>query len=504
MARFGSSDELAVVDGFLVLTWGEVTERLSRVANALLEFGFPNRYRLAVLGDNRADTLLTYAAAALAGVGAILINHHLTVDEVEYVLRDGKARAIWTSPATFDVATTAAGRVGIPVLASDGGANVWTSLFEHADSSPLPPDDLPASADLIYTSGTTGHPKGVEVPHWPAPTVAARLDQYAQHYCAGLGPHLVVGPLYHSGPHGAVGLLLTGSPVVIARRFDAERVLDAIETYRIATSVMVPTHFVRLLALPDGRRQKVDVSSLRVVGHTGSRCDVRLKQAMIEWFGPVLREAYGGTESGTICFIASKEWLAHPGSVGRVQAPFRPLVLAKDGSACPPGVPGELYFVDKTGRGIRYHNDPVKTAAAHREPGTFTLGDVGHLDEDGYLYIDGRVTDMVVSGGVNIYPAECERVLAEHPAVAEVAIFGVPDDEMGERVVGVVSLSDDAPPIDEILAFCRRSIAGYKIPKTLLRVSEIPRSAMGKVDRHAARQAFLDTAAPPSSDLPTG
>ena len=149
------------------------------------------------------------------------------------------------------------------------------------------------------------------------------------------------------------------------------------------------------------------MSSLRLVGHTGSRCDVPLKQAMIEWFGPVLREAYGGTESGTICFITTKEWLTHEGSVGRVQPPFRPLVVAEDGSLCAPGEQGELFFVDETGRGIRYHDDPAKTAAAHREPGTFTLGDVGHLDEDGYLYIDGRVTDMVVSGGVNIYPAEC-------------------------------------------------------------------------------------------------
>jgi long-chain acyl-CoA synthetase len=504
MAGFGSSDEVALVDASQMLSWGDVTERVSRMANAMLEFDFPERSRLAVLGDNRADTLLTYAAAALAGVGTILVNHHLTADEVEYVLRDGAARAIWTSPATFDVATTAAGRGGIPVLASEGASNAWASLLEHADGSILPPNDLPAQTDLIYTSGTTGHPKGVEVPHWPAPTVAARLEQYARHYCAGLGPHLVVGPLYHSGPHGAVGLLLTGSPVVIVGRFDAERVLDAIETYRIATSVMVPTHFVRMLALPDARRQQVDVSSLRAIGHTGSRCGSALKKAMIEWFGPVLREAYGGTESGTICSISSEEWLTHEGSVGRVQPPFRPLVVAEDGSACPPGVQGELFFVDETGRGIRYHNDPAKTAAAHRAPGTFTLGDVGHLDEDGYLYVDGRVTDMVVSGGVNVYPAECERVLAEHPAVAEIAIFGVPDDEMGERVVGLVSLRDGAPPIEDILAFCRQSVAGYKLPKTLLCVNEIPRSAMGKVDKRAARQVYLDAQDSRGSDLPTG
>jgi len=212
---------------------------------------------------------------------------------------------------------------------------------------------------------------------------------------------------------------------------------------------------------------------------------------MIEWFGPVFREAYGATESGIISYITSEEWVAHPGSVGRVKHPFIPLVLDEDGSPCAAGQDGVLYFRDETGRGVRYYHDPEKTAAAHRAPGTFTLGDVGHLDPEGYLYVTGRITDMVISGGVNIYPAECEQVLVAHPGVQDVALFGVPDGEMGERLVGLVCLSDERCSVTDLIAFCRQFIAGYKVPRQLLSVPEIPRTPMGKLDRDALRDVFL-------------
>ena len=366
-----------------------------------------------------------------------------------------------------------------------------------------PPTDLPATSDLIYTSGTTGRPKGVEFPSQPTPTVADRVELMAHHHMAGLGPHLVVGPLYHAGPHGSVGLLLTGSTVVVGGRFDAGFVLDAIEQHHVATTVTVPTHLVRLLGLPDERRRAADTSSLRMVSVTGSACPVPVMRAMIDWFGPVFLETYGASESGIISRIRSDEWVLHPGSVGRVNPPFHPLVLTEDGEPCPAGTDGVLYFADDTGRGIRYYKDPDKTAAAHREPGTFTLGDVGHLDADGYLYITGRVTDMVISGGVNIYPAECERVLAHHPSVREVALFGVPDDEMGERLVGLISLRDEATT-DELIAFCREAIAGYKVPRHLVAVDEVPRSAMGKVDKAASRRTYLEVAGAGAGALTDG
>ncbi len=470
------------------------------MSNALVELGLPRGTRLAVLGENSNETLLVYAAAVLAGVGAILVNNRLTTDEVQYLLDDGAAEAIWSSPETLPTATAAAGRRGLLVLADAANTGGWPSRVERA--SPIrPPGDLPATTDLIYTSGTTGRPKAVEFPNQSTPTVDDRLQSMARHHMAGLGPHLVVGPLYHAGPHGAVGLLLTGSPVVVTGRFDPDFVLDAIARHRIATSVMVPTHLIRLLGLSEQRRQGADVSSLRMISVTGSACPTTVKQAMIDWFGPLLLETYGASESGIVTRITSDEWLAHRGSVGRAVPPFHPLVLDEDGSPCPRGSDGVLYFVDDSGRGIRYHNDPEKTAAAHLVPGTFTLGDVGHVDEDGYVYITGRVTDMVISGGVNIYPAECERILADHPAVRDVALFGIPDDEMGERLVGVVSLEDARTTPDDLLAFCRESIAGYKVPRHLLVLPEVPRSPMGKVEKRSARDAYLATMHPMNSGI---
>ena len=426
----------------------------------------------------------------LAGVGAILVNHHLTTDEMQYLLDDGAAQAIWSSPTCLPKAMATAECRGPPVLADAQNSDSWQSLV-NAASTKRPPGDRPTTTDLIYTSGTTGSPKAVEFPNQITPTVADRLASMARHHMAGLGPHLVAGPLYHAGPHGAVGLLLTGCPVVMTGRFDADLILDAIERHGIATSVMVPTHLIRLLGLPEQRRLAADVSSLRMISVTGSACPITVKQAMIDWFGPVFLETYGASESGILTRITSEEWLSHQGSVGRALPPYHSLVVDEDGSALPVGADGVLYFVDDSGRGIRYHNDAEKTAGAHLVPGTFTLGDVGHVDEEGYLFITGRVTDMVISGRVNIYPAECERILADHPAVTDVALFGVPDEEMGEKLVGVVSLEDPTVTPGALVEFCRTSLASYKIPRNLAVVREVPRSPMGKVDKQSARDCYL-------------
>ena len=484
-----TADEVALTDPNGTLTWSEVALRINAVAHALLEMEFGDR-RLAVLGSNCIDTFIVYAGALVAGVGTIFINYQSTAQEVEYLSVDGGASAIWSSPEYIPVAQAAADHLDIPVLANLGPHFAQSVL----DQTPIgqPPLARSATTDLIYTSGTTGRPKGVEVPALPIATIGDRLAIMERHHMNGLGPHLVSGPLYHSGPHGAVGLLLTGNQVTLVGRFEANAVLDAIESDRIATSVMVPTHLVRLLALPEERRRNSDVSSLRMIGLTGSICPISVKNAIIEWFGPVLREAYGGSETPILSFIMSDESLEHPGSVGRVSAPFHALVLDEHGSPCPTGEDGVLYFVDDTGRGIRYYNDPEKTAAAHLRPGVFTLGDVGHVDEEGYLYITGRVTDMVISGGVNIYPAECERVLYTHPAVKDVALIGQPNVEMGERLVGIVATSDPEVTVDDLIDYCRQSIAAYKVPKQLVLVSEVPRSPMGKLDKAAAQRVFAE------------
>jgi long-chain acyl-CoA synthetase len=230
------------------------------------------------------------------------------------------------------------------------------------------------------------------------------------------------------------------------------------------------------------------VSSLREVAHTGGACAVDVKRAMIEWWGPVFSESYGGTESGTVCSINSTDWLAHPGSVGRAVRPFEPLVVDEAGTPLAIGEEGRLYFRDATGRGIVYEGDPVKTAEAHLEPGVFTLGEIGRIDAEGFVYITDRFSDMVVAGGVNIYPAEVEQVLVRHPDVVDAACIGLPDREMGERLVAVVQARPGSgPSADALLAWCRSELAGYKCPRQFDFIDEVPRNAMGKIDKKALR-----------------
>jgi acyl-coenzyme A synthetase/AMP-(fatty) acid ligase len=254
---------------------------------------------------------------------------------------------------------------------------------------------------------------------------------------------------------------------------------------------MVPAHFQRLLALPDTVRARYDVSSLRQVVHTGAACRIDVKRAMIAWWGPVLVEAYGGTESGTTNLITSAEWLLKPGSVGRAVPPLQAMAISDDGRELGPGATGVLYFKDPTGRGIVYHNDPEKTAQAHREPGVFTLGDVGHIDGDGYVFITDRVSDMIVSGGVNIYSAEVEQALIQHEGVEDVAVIGVPNEEMGEEVKAlVVAKAGVAIDTAELTRFCREHIAGYKCPRSFEFVADVGRNLMGKINKRELRRPY--------------
>jgi long-chain acyl-CoA synthetase len=284
-------------------------------------------------------------------------------------------------------------------------------------------------------------------------------------------------------------LLVAGVPSVILGRFDAEVTLQTIETHRTESAVMVPTHFIRLLALPEAVRGSYDVSSMKLVAHTGAACPIDVKRAMIDWWGPIFVEAYGGSEVGTTCSITSAEWLEHPGSVGRPVAPFQALIVDEAGEPVEAGVEGHLYFRDTTGRGVIYHNDPEKSAAAHLEPGVFTLGEIGYVDVDGYVYITDRFSDMIVSGGVNIYPAEAEQVLIDHSDVADVACIGVPDAEMGEQLRALI-LPEAGAAVDEaeILDFCRARLTSYKCPRSVVVVDDLDRSTMGKLNKRRLRE----------------
>jgi long-chain acyl-CoA synthetase len=350
--------------------------------------------------------------------------------------------------------------------------------------------------NLLYTSGTTGRPKGTELPPTMfagGSTMSEHLGQLAENAMAPLGTHLVVGPMYHTGPLSGMRLLAAGTASVILGRFDAEATLAAIERHRAASTVMVPTHFVRLLALPEAVKRRYDVSSMKLIAHTGAKCPIDVKAAMIEWFGPVFRDAYGATEVGTVCSISSEEWMEHRGSVGRAIGPFTAVILGDDMRELPPNTEGRLYFRDATGRGIVYPNDPDKTAASNPEPGLFTLGEIAYMDDDGYVYITDRFSDMVVSGGVNIYPAEAEQLLIEHPGVVDVACIGVPHPEMGESLEALVVPDDPTAPPDpaELAEWLRARLSHYKCPRRYVIVTDLDRSQMGKLNKRRLRDAHL-------------
>jgi acyl-CoA synthetase (AMP-forming)/AMP-acid ligase II len=497
---------IALIDERGARTWTEVEQTLHRAANAFLDLGEcgelgPDR-RVTVFAENSAETALAHLGALLGGVSTVPASFHLTVDELAYVLEDSGSTAVLTGPETAEIAVAAARRAGIDrVLAwrteATTGAESWEDFLAGAPAS-APPDDLAPRPHLLYTSGTTGRPKGTELPPTMfagGSTMREHLARLAENPFAAFGTHLVVGPMYHTGPLTGMRLLVAGIPIVILGRFDPEATLGAIEHYGVESSVMVPTHFARMLALPDDTRARYDVSSLGLVVHTGSACPVDVKRRMIEWWGPVLFEAYGATEVGTTCMITSQEWLAHPGSVGRAIPPFEVRVLDDEGDACAPNVEGRLCFLDTTGRGVVYHNDPGKSADAHVEPGVFTLGEIGFIDEDGYVFITDRTSDMVVSGGVNLYPAEVEAVLIEHPEVADVAVIGIPDPDMGEALRALVVPVDAArpPSDDELITFCRDRIAHHKCPRSVELVATLDRSAMGKVNKRALRAPYWPT-----------
>ena len=497
------ADQMALADPRTTLGWADLDRVMNRAVNLLHSLDLGPERRLAVFAENSVETVIAYVATALAGASAVPVNFHLTPDELAYILEDSTSALLLVGPETAErglqaaeaVSSTTGGRP-IAVMGwrcpDHTGAISWEQRLAQAPDEP-PPTDIPPVPHLFYTSGTTGWPKGVDAP----PALFRGGATVAEYFAtcstsnAAIGTHLVVGPLYHAGPFAATRNLMGGAPVVVLGRFDAEATLAVIDRYRVNGVFMVPTHFSRLLALPSEVRQRYRTDSLVSVTHSGAPCPVSVKRAIIDWLGPIVYEGYGSTEVGGSCHINSEDWLAHPGSVGRPVPPFEVLIVDEDGNELPPGHEGRVYFADASGRGIRYRNAPDKTAAAHLRPGVFTLGEIGYTDDDGFLYLTDRFSDMVVSGGVNIYPAETEQVLVDHPGVADVACIGVPDEEMGEQLKALIVPADPSrlPEEAEVIAFCRDRIAHYKCPRSVEFVSEeqLGRSAMGKINKQALR-----------------
>jgi acyl-CoA synthetase (AMP-forming)/AMP-acid ligase II len=475
----------ALADGERRRTWAELADRVTRIARLLRDdLGLRPGDHVAVLLGNRVEGIELVHGAILAGVWVTPVNRHLAPEEVAYVLEDSGARLLVVDEKRAPLA----GGASVPVVLRVG--DELERALATASDEPLP-EDGPAGGPMIYTSGTTGRPKGVK--RRAAATVRDALagqERYGRSIgLDGAGPHLVTGPLYHSAPlMYAVYDQQNGAPVVVMPRFDERALLAAVAEHGIAHTHLVPTMFVRLLRLSDAERAAFDPRPLRTVLHGAAPIAPSVKRRMIEWWGSVLVEYWGGSEGGVTTLVDSREWLAHEGTVGRALPQWEVFATDAEGRSLPPGGEGLLYSRHKSEpRLFAYHGDDEKTARAYLpdDPSAFTLGDLGRVDAEGYVYLTDREASTIISGGVNIYPAEIERVLAEHPAVADVGVFGVPDDEWGESVKAAVELAPGcAPSADlagELLAFARAHLAGYKVPRSIDFERELPRTPAGKL-----------------------
>jgi long-chain acyl-CoA synthetase len=492
-------DEPAVTDERGTLTWREFEARVDRLAGALRGLGLVVGDAIAIHSGNRREYFELMSAATHIGLRYVLVNWHWTAEELKYVLADSGTKALFSEDRFADVAVE--GGADLDVRVGIGDVPGFRPYEEFLASGP---DGEPADQSLgwpmIYTSGTTGRPKGVTrkliSPGAPIETMTLVALTFAEllHIPEG-GRSLLVGPVYHSAQWlWSHGFLCAGRSLVMRQGFDPEETLRLIEEHRITNVHLVPTQFVRLLRLDDATRAAHDLSSLAAVWHGAAPCSREIKRRMIDWFGPVVYEYYGSTEASVNTVVSSAEWLERPGTVGRALATTEIHVLREDGTAAEPMEPGQLWFRYTSGDDVEYWGDPDKTASVHGKDGLFTTGDVGYVDADGYLFLADRIIDMIISGGVNIYPAEIEGVLINHPAVRDVAVFGVPDEEFGEQVKAAVELEDGHEPSDtlagELIAHARRSLAGYKAPRTVDFLPALPRTPTGKLYKRLIRDPY--------------
>lgn len=466
------------------LTYGELDRHSNRLAHFLRQKGVSAGDTIAIVLPNQLELFPLVWAAQRSGVTFTCLSYRLSPEDLAYILQDCGARITFGSLATRDLLTKAA----------EAGFTGQIELIDAADFTErlaglpeTPIADEMAGADMLYSSGTTGRPKGVKQPFvadYPidAPTPLALLAQ-RRFGMDGSTRYLSPAPLYHAGPlRWSMLIQRLGGTVVVMEKFDAEQALQFIEKYQITAAQWVPTHFTRMLQLPQAARSAYDLSSLTVALHAAAPCPVPVKQAMLEWWGPILHEYYGGTENNGLTLIGPQEWLKHPGSVGKAIV-GKVHVCDVDGNELPAGETGDVFF--SGGQAFEYHNDPEKTRGAYNEHGWSTLGDIGHLDSDGFLYLTDRKNFTIISGGVNIYPQEIENVLSAHPAISDVAVFGAPDADFGERVVAVVELAASEKPSDalaaEIQAYARERLGSIKSPKQVDFTFQLPREPTGKL-----------------------
>ncbi len=501
----------AVIDEHGEATFDELNAAVNRIIHAGRASGLEVGDTVAVLCGNRRELVDVTLAAAHAGWVVVPVNWHWVADELHHVMTDSGAKALFVEAEYLPTAADALGRDGgdrcaLRVVIGGDDASVvevngvmFESLTTWVSSSPTDePDGQCTGGPMFYTSGTTGFPKGVRgsLNRTGEDIVLWELVAGSFVGMLGLPPagvSLLDGPMYHSAQwvFAMFPLMSSGSTLVMRTRFEPAATLEVIDRHGVTNVHFVPTQFVRMLKLPDAVRNGFDGSSMVTVMHGAAPCPPEVKRDMLEWWGPVVSEYYGGTEGGFLTMITGAEWLERPGSLGRETPMAEVHVFSDDGQRCAPGESGQIWFRSKVGADFEYHNDPDKTRAAHGPEGMGTLGDVGYLDDDGYLFMSDRKIDMIISGGVNIYPAEIEGVLVTHPAVADAAVYGIPDDEFGEQVMASVELvagaTVDGDLETSLIEHCREHLAGYKVPRRLEVVDVLPRQPTGKLYKRLLR-----------------
>ena len=489
IARHGRErpDATALILGDERRTYGELDDRTNRLAHVLRRMGAEDGTNVAAVLPNGFEFFETALATSRLGVGFLPVNWHLKAEELSWILGDSRAAVVVTDQERLAAVRVAAEALGCPVLVV--GETFEREIAAVGDEV----ESLPSSASwtpVFYTSGTTGRPKGVV--HGRFTPESVRAGQEGQRRLWNWSAddvHIISGPAYHAGPGGwTMTALYVGATTVILPTWDAREWLRLVAAHRVTRSFMVPAHFIRILEVPAAERAGFDVSSLRLIVHGAAPCPVAVKQQIMEVLAPAeIWELYGMSEGGATR-IGPDEWNERPGSVGKPWPGVEVRVLDDAGDDLAPGESGLIYILPPGGARFRYHGDPEKTAGAWREQG-FTVGDVGHLDEDGYLYVTDRAADMVISGGVNVYPREVEEVLHRHPAVVDCAVFGVPDPRFGESLCAVVECRAPATS-EELSAHCRELLADYKCPPRIDIVASLPRDPAGKVVKRHLREAY--------------
>ncbi|GII57178.1 acyl-CoA synthetase [Planotetraspora thailandica] len=483
-----------------VITYREFDEESNRLAHLFRAAGLQPGDHVAFMLENHPLFLTIAWAAHRCGLYYTAISSHLQPEELAYVIGNCGARVFISSAKLAGVASSVAEATpGVELrLMLDGVAPGFVSYEEATSAQPATPvEDECQGMDMLYSSGTTGRPKGVKpaLSH-AALDVAGPLMRLIQFLFAPAADsvYLSPAPLYHAAPlRFCLNFLRFGATVVVMERFDPEEALRLIEAHRVTHAQWVPTMFIKMLKLPPEARKRYDLSSLTCAIHAAAPCPVPVKEQMIDWWGPIVHEYYAGTEGNCFLYVGSREWLEHKGTVGRpLLGQVR--ICDEEGDELPTGEPGTVFI--EGGPAFVYHGDPDKTRAAQdpRGRGWTTLGDIGYVDEEGFLYLTDRRAYMIISGGVNVYPQEAENVLSVHPKVADVAVFGVPDEEMGEQVKAVVQPAfpgDAGPELEsELIAYCREHLAHYKCPKSVDFRDELPRHPTGKLYKRHLRDEY--------------